>query len=400
MLEVILLAAAVSADRPSAGELPASLAGLDDVVNDAMDAVGATAASFAVSLRGDEAIHAKAWGWANRGGTVACTPERSFRIGSNAKPFTNAAVHRLFETTDLTPDTRVLPLVDIRPRRGRLGDERLSDVTVGQLLDHRAGFAEAGEDDPTFKLAEIRKRVRVKGRFSGRHVVEYVFAEPLAHDPGSRRAYSNFGYILLGRVIEAQTGEPYERALRRLVCDPLGIDDVRVTVRTEGRRPPLEVDYPSDSDEPMHPRDAAAGLVASPTSLCRLMAARWITGPPRPPGRRGSFYHHGSMPHTTLCWMVQRSDGTDWAMAFNSRRNELYHEDLAAIQDAVTTVLEAAAVSWLAAPRAASEPSRRLQPTDTPLHVAPNTSRRSPAAPPAAKPAINISRTPDHADHG
>ena len=43
------------------------------------------------------------------------------------------------------------------------------------------------------------------------HIIRYQLGQPLDFDPGERYAYSNFGYCLLGRVIEKLTGKPYEQ---------------------------------------------------------------------------------------------------------------------------------------------------------------------------------------------
>ena len=51
---------------------------------------------------------------------------------------------------------------------------------------------------------------------------------PLDHEPGTAYAYSNFGYCLLGRVIEKVTGERYGAYVREAVLKRCGIDTMRI----------------------------------------------------------------------------------------------------------------------------------------------------------------------------
>src|SRR5262249_30724806 len=59
-------------------------------------------------------------------------------------------------------------------------------------------------------------------------VVRYMWGRPLDFDPGTRSAYSNFGYCVLGRVIEKASGEPYDRYVTRQVLGPLGVHRMRL----------------------------------------------------------------------------------------------------------------------------------------------------------------------------
>ena len=55
-----------------------------------------------------------------------------------------------------------------------------------------------------------------------------MLAQPLDFTPGERYAYSNYGYCLLGRVIEAVTGQPYESYVKQHVLAPWGIRTMRI----------------------------------------------------------------------------------------------------------------------------------------------------------------------------
>src|SRR5207249_6526833 len=67
-------------------------------------------------------------------------------------------------------------------------------------------------------------------------VIRWMLRRRLDFDPGTRFAYSNLGYCVLGRVIERVTGQKYEDAVRQLVLEPAGITRMRVGSTTlEGR---------------------------------------------------------------------------------------------------------------------------------------------------------------------
>jgi len=54
-------------------------------------------------------------------------------------------------------------------------------------------------------------------------IIIYMLDQPLQHTPGTKMAYSNFGYCILGRVIEQVTGLDYEEAVCQFLLDPAGI---------------------------------------------------------------------------------------------------------------------------------------------------------------------------------
>jgi CubicO group peptidase (beta-lactamase class C family) len=99
-----------------------------------------------------------------------------------------------------------------------------SDVTVHQLLAHRAGLepwwplylATAVDADPHSDDAHSRSTP-----------LELAMSLPLVAQPGAARLYSDLGFMLLGRVIEVVTGERLTDAVTRLVLAPLGLSSTR-----------------------------------------------------------------------------------------------------------------------------------------------------------------------------
>ena len=70
--------------------------------------------------------------------------------------------------------------------------------------------------------AAPRKAVGAPAPASPETLVRYMKGMPLDFDPGVKYAYSNFGYIILGRVIERVSGMPYKEYVRTRVLEAVG----------------------------------------------------------------------------------------------------------------------------------------------------------------------------------
>jgi len=138
--------------------------------------------------KGDRVLFRAARGRADLELGVPLSPDHVFRIASVTKMFTAALVLKLVDEGKLSLDDRVSAYVPDAPNA--------QDITIRQLLNHTAGVPE------------------------GRG------AKPLDFPPGTAWRYSNAGYILLGRVIQRITGQPWHVGLQRLV-GPLALTQTR-----------------------------------------------------------------------------------------------------------------------------------------------------------------------------
>ncbi|KJY23580.1 MULTISPECIES: serine hydrolase domain-containing protein [Streptomyces] len=128
-----------------------------------------------------------------------------YRIGSISKTFTAVLVMRL-------RDEGLLRLDDLLEQH--LPGTAAGRVTIAQLLAHTGGLAaetpgEWWERTPGAQRPEL---------------VDVLGEEPFKLTPGSRHHYSNPGYTLLGSLVEALRGRPWEEVLRAEVLEPLGLD--------------------------------------------------------------------------------------------------------------------------------------------------------------------------------
>lgn len=110
------------------------------------------------------------------------------------------------------------------------GDSRKADVTIRQLLTHRAGL-------PAFR----RWYMEIEGREAYDRAIDM---EPLEADPGVRYEYSDIGVMTLARVLEAVSGRPLDAFLEARLFEPAGMVDTGF-VPPDALRPriaPTEID--------------------------------------------------------------------------------------------------------------------------------------------------------------
>jgi N-acyl-D-amino-acid deacylase len=195
--------------------------------------------------------------------------ESLFRAGSIGKTITATAVLRLVEKGRLDLDARVFDLLsDIPPRNGRIRDARTRTITVRHLLQHSGGWDPAKTGDPVSipLLTRIASDMRVSSPPSCRTLISWMLDRNLDFAPGSRFAYSNFGYCVLGRVIEKVSGKSYEEFVRSEVLAPLGITHMRLGRTLASQRAEGEVRYYDYPGAPLYDSvfSSVAGKLSGP----------------------------------------------------------------------------------------------------------------------------------------
>ena len=162
----------------------------------------------AVTQRGDLLL-AKGYGMADTAFGNPNTLTTKFFIGSITKQFTAAAILLLHERGHLQltdPITRYLPDYPADP-----GDR----ITIHQLLTHTSGLPNY-TDFPSIVLG---RTIEVQPW----DIVATFKSRPLDFEPGTGFHYSNSGYLLLGLIIEAVSGQSYEAFLHKEIFKPLGM---------------------------------------------------------------------------------------------------------------------------------------------------------------------------------
>jgi CubicO group peptidase (beta-lactamase class C family) len=250
---------------------------IDAVVEQAMARSNTVGLSLAITHHG-RLVFAKAYGRADSGSREPLRTTNRFRIASVSKPLTAIEIMRLAEHGRLRLDRRVFGKGGLLGERyagaSQYADPRVKDITVEHLLEHTEGGwdndARDGTADPMF----------LQPRLTRDELVSWVLRNvKLDYRPGTIHEYSNFGYALLGRIIEQVTGKPYAQAMREDVFEPAGASSFALAHQRRAGRLPGEVGYAelgADADAaydlPIERMDAPGGWVATPVDLLRVLA--------------------------------------------------------------------------------------------------------------------------------
>jgi CubicO group peptidase (beta-lactamase class C family) len=274
-------------------------------------------------------LHAAGYGYADAAGTVAVTPEHLLRIASVSKPITATAVMACVQKGLLKLDS---PVFGTRSLLNFPSTEALHGITVDHLLTHTSGAWPNNGSDPMFRDPKLTVDALI---------AETLAASKPAFPPGEHYAYSNFGYCLLGRVLEKVTGQSYAQAVTHLVLEPCGIRKMQLGGNTRADRREGEVEYVESLPAQAYVMnitrmDAHGGWIATASDLVRFASQlpkvlngesiRAMTTPGvNPSYARGwlvnkvpNWWHNGSLPGTTSI-LVHTARGFCWAGLLNGR---------------------------------------------------------------------------------
>ena len=349
--------------RAATGAAVPALAAFDTEMQAFMARWQIPGAALAVA-RGGRLVLARGYGVADHSTGEPVQPDSLFRIASVSKSVTAAAVMQLVERGLISLDTAVFPYL----ARGTPVDARLNRITVRHLLQHSGGWDRTLTFDPVANALPVASDMGVPAPPDTATLVRWLLGQPLQFDPGTREAYSNIGYVLLGEVIAKASGQRYEDQVRTMLL-ATGITRMRLGASLPAGRLAGEVVYhmpvgtpPGRSQfaslpgpvpapyggVPIELAGAAGGWVASAIDLVAfgaavdgqtqradLMSAASLGESLRRPGyvgaaatvwdglgwtvlASGSRRKEGSAPGTTAL-LVVRGNGTTWAALLNMR---------------------------------------------------------------------------------
>ncbi len=159
--------------------------------------------------RRDKLLLEKGWGRADRTTGRLVTPDSKFSIGSMNKMFTAVAVLQLVEAKKIVLDDPIGKYLTDYPNR-----DAATKVTVRHLLTH------TGHTGDFFGPEFVANRLSLK---EPADYVKLFGSQALTGEPGSGFEYSNFGFILLGAIIEKATGQSYYDYVRTNIFQPAGM---------------------------------------------------------------------------------------------------------------------------------------------------------------------------------
>ncbi len=236
-----------------------------------MDKYNVPAFSLAIGF-GGKILHEAALGWADRESHAAVTPANRFRIASVSKPITSVVIFSLIEQGRIKLTDKVFgPGAIFGIDYGRPPyHPHIDEITVEHLLTHTCGGwsnAHNGPhgDDPMFINIEMNHAQLITWTLRNR---------PLDNPPGVHFDYSNFGYCVLGRVIEKITRQPYAAYTRDALLKRCGIDDMVIAGNTLAQRQPGEVKYYGQGENPyginITRMDSHGGWIARPADIVQF----------------------------------------------------------------------------------------------------------------------------------
>lgn len=222
------------------GEVSA-LAPFDQAMKTFMQERDVPAGQLAVTRRG-KLVLARSYAWTDDA-DLRPEPTALFRIASLSKSITSVAINVLVQSGDLSATTPILDLLDFEPPSGQSRDSRVTEITVRQLLQHLGGWDRDASGDSTYADFDIAETLGISLPVSVDDILTYSAGLKLDHDPGTTHAYSNLGYMLLGKAIENVTGQSYQDFVLQNVLEPMDITRMRLGRSRKADAVPGEVPY-------------------------------------------------------------------------------------------------------------------------------------------------------------
>jgi len=292
---------------PISGAAVPGLAPFEQSVRDMMRKYGVPGGAVAL-VRDGKLIYARGFGYADVENKTPVQPDALFRIASVSKPITSAAIMTLVAEGKLALDDRVAPFIaHLTPAPEATVDPRWEQITIRHLLNHTGGWDRTkpnGGFDPMDRPLIAAAAVNAPAPASAETIIRYMKGMPLDFDPGTKHVYSNFGYAILGRVIERVSGMRYEDYVRARVLQPVGAnrtrsgksrmngalpDEVRYYVAGMGLNAPMVPSvFPGEGAVPLNyggyhleAMDASGAWVSSTVDLLRFVTG--VDGRASPP---------------------------------------------------------------------------------------------------------------------
>ncbi|KJC58238.1 hypothetical protein UP10_25075 [Bradyrhizobium sp. LTSPM299] len=265
------------AQEPAALPTPDQRKQMAELAADFMNTYDVPGLSVAAAIKGKPA-YVEAFGVADRETGEALTPQHRFRIASISKPVTSTGIFALVEAGKLRlgdyvfgPNSILGGEYKTTPTLQNLmtsdtARSYIEQITIEHLLTHTTGVWGNQSHDPMFMNQQMKHRELINW------TLEHML---LTNPPGESFAYSNFGYCILGRVIEKLTGQTYEQYIKDSVLKRCGIADMQIAGNTLKDRATNEVKYYSQTGGDPYGMNVArmdshGGWIATPSDLTTL----------------------------------------------------------------------------------------------------------------------------------
>lgn len=323
----------------------AELNEVDALVRKFMDDYNVPGASLAIA-KDDRLVLAKTYGYADKEAGEQMAPRHRLRIASCSKPITSAAIMKLVEQGKLKLSDKVFgsgtvlgTTYGVQPYK-----QWITDITVEDLLQHLGGGWTNDGNDPMFKNVSMNHADLISWTLNN---------QSLKTKPGTSYAYSNFGYCVLGRIIEKKTGISYDSWVKNNILSSCGVSKMEIGGNTLADRKANEVKYYDANESPyanymnVKRMDSHGGWIATPIDLVRFMVRvdrftpkpdilqtaslnTMFTAPSVSTGyAKGwavngvpNYWHSGSLPGEQSI-MVRTNSGYCWVLIVNTKASNI-----------------------------------------------------------------------------
>ena len=296
VLACLLAGAGFAAVRPKPPKPPEVVTSLEEVEAylDALVAFGTPPGLSLVVVKDGEVVYGKGFGLADGPNGVPATEETVYKWWSMTNIPTAMAVLQLYEQGKLDIDDPVVDYLSFF--EVECPSESCEVITIRHLLNHSSGLPDNAPEVMGWMHLEDEPRLDQTA------FLEQVFPKyaKLKFEPGSRAEYTNVGYMVLGAIIEAVSGQTYEDYVVAHIAQPLGMERTNFVYTSEmlpyaavGSHPSFSIEsallpfFYDDLDAYIREKadgriwfnrfyadsDPPTGLIGPATDVARLMTA-------------------------------------------------------------------------------------------------------------------------------
>ena len=346
----------------------ANFSGVDNLINNFLTTWNIDGAGVAITKNG-KLIYNRGFGFSDQSNSEIAKPYNLYRIASVSKPITSIAIMKLIQNGSLSITDTVFGANKILNQPyylGAISDTRIYSITIQNLLEHTAGWDRTipcdgySNCDPLFFPLHVASVEGESNPVGDSTLIKFLLQKGLNYNPGITYAYSNVGYLILGKVIEKITGIKYENYIENNIFTPLSICDIHLgknlltnkqereaeynnaytTLSCYGDATTVPWQYGGFNIEAMNAHGgwiatssdltkliisvdgyttfpdiltpATINLMSTPSSTYSYYAKGWSVNP------SNNWWHFGSLDGTSS-FICRTSGGYTWAFLFNSR---------------------------------------------------------------------------------
>jgi CubicO group peptidase (beta-lactamase class C family) len=231
-----------------------------------------------------------------------------YPLASLTKNFTFRAIEKLIEEKLLSREEKAWAYLNLSKTPL---DPRVQDITIGQLLEHRGGWNADISGDPLFAGNQDAL------------IEEVMCSSMLDFSPGTQDHYSNFGYLVLGVVIERVTGMDYLDYINQTFAQPLNLQIYQAKTPTQFTR-----ETPFAMTFQLEKITSSLGLAAKAQDLAQIVASRQKS-------RTFSWWLDGSLPGTITNLIRSRVNNVTIVVFIPDRDDNTWKDDNLDLRKAV-----------------------------------------------------------------